>query len=212
MFMSLALFCFSDLHNDLGAARRLAGERESPTSTSWSRAGDLAVDGEHNREVYEAFAWAERPVLSVPGNHDREEGYRDHIATAGWTDLDGQVVEHAGYWLAGNGYAAGDAFYSGPDPARQLEDPRLTLRLSRLASIPPERLVIVTHLPPWGTLSARDRKFIDRGNDRLARWIREHQPAAVICGHVHHREPVVERFGATLVVNPGPYGFKLRLP
>jgi hypothetical protein len=24
--------------------------------------------------------------------------------------------------------------------------------------------------------------------------------------------PVVERFGTTLVVNPGPYGFNLRLP
>jgi hypothetical protein len=210
--MSLALFCFSDLHNDLGAARRLAGAALVANVDFLVSAGDLAVDGEHRREVYEAFAWAERPVLSVPGNHDREAGYRDQIATAGWTDLDGQVVEHAGYWLAGNGYAAGDAFYSGPDPARQLEDPRLTLLLSRLASVPRERLVIVTHLPPWGTLSARDRKFIDRGNDQLARWIREHQPAAVICGHVHHREPVVERFGATLVVNPGPYGFKLSLP
>ncbi len=146
--MSLALFCFSDLHNDLGAARRLTGEALVANVDLLVSAGDLAVDGEHRREIYEAFAWAERPVLSVPGNHDRETGYREQIAAAGWTDLDGQVVEHGGYWLAGHGYAAGDAFFSRPDPTGQLEDPKLTLVLSRLASIPRERLVIVTHLPP----------------------------------------------------------------
>ena len=82
----------------------------------------------------------------------------------------------------------------------------------RAQAHPRDRLVIVTHLPPSGSLSARDRKFIDRGNDQLARWIREHQPAVVICGHVHHREVVVEQIERTRVVNPGPYGFTLRLP
>jgi uncharacterized protein len=71
--------------------------------------------------------------------------------------------------------------------------------------------VLLTHLPPFGTLAARDRRFVDRGSVQLADWIREWQPAACVCGHVHHREPVTERLGETIVVNAGPHGWVLRL-
>jgi Icc-related predicted phosphoesterase len=39
----------------------------------------------------------------------------------------------------------------------------------------------------------------------------ERQPAACVCGHVHHREAVMERLGETTVVNAGPHGWVLRM-
>ena len=60
---------------------------------------------------------------------------------------------------------------------------------------------------PWETLAARDRRFIDRGSVQLRRWVEAHQPAAVLCGHVHVKEAVVDRIGETLVVNAGPHGW-----
>jgi Icc-related predicted phosphoesterase len=33
----------------------------------------------------------------------------------------------------------------------------------------------------------------------------------VVCGHVHHREPVVDRIGATAIVLGGPAGYELAL-
>src|SRR5690349_17225008 len=40
--------------------------------------------------------------------------------------------------------------------------PYMTALLARLEAIPREHLVLVTHLPPFGILAARDRKFDDR--------------------------------------------------
>lgn len=210
--MPLRLFCFSDLHCDIAAARRLAGEALVGNMDLLVSAGDLAVNGRHLREVYAAFAWADRPVLAVPGNHDLDAPYRAEIEAARWTDLDGVIQEHGGYWIAGHGYSGGERAYSGPDPVAQAEDSALTDLLRRVGDIPRERLVLLTHVPPHGTLSARDHKFIDRGNVQLAKWIREHQPAALVCGHVHHREPVTEMLGDTRIVNPGPYGLVLTMP
>jgi Icc-related predicted phosphoesterase len=51
MFMSLALFCFSDLHNDLGAVRRLAGEALVANFDFLVSAGDLAVASSEGTEL-----------------------------------------------------------------------------------------------------------------------------------------------------------------
>jgi Icc-related predicted phosphoesterase len=58
---------------------------------------------------------------------------------------------------------------------------------------------------------ASDVSFVDRGSVQLAEWIRERQPAACVCGHVHHRETVTEMLGATTVINAGPHRWVLRL-
>lgn len=87
---------------------------------------------------------------------------------------------------------------------------RLEEVAGQLETVPADRLVLVSHLPPAGSLSARDRRFVDRGSPALAGWIERRQPLAVICGHVHHPEPVVERVGTTIVVNAGQCGWLWR--
>ena len=207
----MRLFCFSDLHNDLGAGKRLGGEALVANVDLLISAGDLAVDGRHDPQLYRELAWAGRPVFAIPGNHDRDGPYRVASAAAGWFDLDGRVIEQEGFWFAGHGFAVSTGAYSGPDASRQSEDPFLTQLLAQLEAMPRERIILVTHLPPWGTLAARDHKFIDRGNVQLQEWVERRQPLAVICGHVHHPEASMERLGETLVVNPGPHGQMLVL-
>lgn len=150
-------------------------------------------------------------VLAVPGNHDGLEAFPAALAEAGWRDLDGRIVELEGWVLTGHGHLLLDPRYSGPDAGAQQEDRALTALLSLLAPYPASRMVLVSHLPPWGTLSSRDRRFVDRGSAQLRRWIEARQPALVVCGHVHHAEPVVERIGETLVVNAGPHGWRVKL-
>jgi len=205
------LFCFSDVHRDEGAARHLAGSALAANPTALISAGDLGVDGIQAPGLYAAFRHVGAPVLAVPGNHDGLEAYPAALAEAGWRDLDGRIVELESWVLAGKGHLLLDPRYSGPDAGAQQEDPALTTLLSLLAPYPASRTVLVSHLPPWGTLCSRDRRFVDRGSGQLRRWIEARQPAAVICGHVHHPEPVVERIRETLVVNAGPHGWVLQL-
>ena len=207
----MRLLCFSDLHRDEAAARRLAGLAVGANPAALVSAGDLGVDGVQSPGLYAAFQHVGVPVLAVPGNHDGLEAYPAALALAGWRDLDGQALELDGWVLAGYGQLDLDPRYSGPDAGARQGDPVLTALLARLEAFPPSRLVLVSHLPPWGTLASRDRRFVDRGSAQLRRWVEARQPAAVICGHVHHPEPVVERIGETLVVNPGPYGWLVSL-
>ena len=203
----MRLFLFSDLHNDEATARRLAGEALGANVAAVVSAGDLATDGVHSPGVYAPFGRVGVPVLSVPGNHDGLLPYQAALDTAGWEDLHGRVRSLDGWVLAGHGLPELDGRFSGPDGDAQADDPELTALLAQLQPVPPNRLILVTHLPPWGTLAARDRRFIDRGSVQLRRWVEAHQPAAVLCGHVHLKEAVVDQVGDTLVVNAGPHGW-----
>lgn len=207
----MRLLCFSDLHRDEAAARRLAGMAFAGNLSALISSGDLGMDGVQSPGLYGAFRHVGVPVLAVPGNHDGLEAYPAALREAGWRDLDGHALEFDGWVMAGYGQLHLDPDFSGPDASAQREDQALTALLARLGAYPASRLVLVSHLPPLGTLSSRDRRFVDRGSSQLRCWVEAHQPAAVICGHVHHPEPVVERIGETLVVNPGPHGWLVSL-
>lgn len=203
----MRLILFSDLHADAAAARRLAAAALGANVSAIVSAGDTADDGVHVDAIYAAFRHAGVPVLAVPGNHDRADGYLSAVYAGGWEDLHERVRVVEGWSLAGFGSPVHEDRYAGPDPEAQSEDPDLTAFLSRLDSIDPRRLIVVTHLPPFGTLAARDRRLIDRGSVQLRRWLEDHQPAAALCGHVHLREVAVDRVGETLVVNAGLHGW-----
>jgi 3',5'-cyclic AMP phosphodiesterase CpdA len=139
---SLRLLCFSDLHLDASAANRLAGRGLVEPVDFLVSADDLAVDGLHSPELYDALTAARRPVLAVPGNHDGDAPYREMIARSGWIDLDGEVVEHDGWVLAGWGIRRYDRQLSGPDRATQSHDPALARLAERLSGFPSERVVL----------------------------------------------------------------------
>ncbi|ACG75174.1 metallophosphoesterase [Anaeromyxobacter sp. K] len=201
----MRILCLSDVHRDLAAARRLGAMALAGGIDLVVSGGDLGVDGANDRAVYEALSRSGVPVLSVPGNHDGGSAYGELAGAVGWTDLDGQVIERAGWWFAGFGLPSWDGR---SDPAEAPAWPEL---LARMDAIPIARLVLVSHVPPAGTLTSRDRRFVDRGSPRIAEWIAAWHPAACICGHVHHREPVTDRIGDTSIVNAGPYGYVLVL-
>ncbi|MBN1589164.1 MAG: metallophosphoesterase family protein [Pirellulales bacterium] len=64
-----------------------------------------------------------------------------------------------------------------------------------------ERLVVLSHAPPRGTL---DRVFLARhvGSTALGEFVDRIQPPLVVCGHIHEARGVAER-GRTTVVNCG---------
>jgi len=209
--MAIRLLLFSDLHRDVAAAKRLGADAVASNASALVCAGDLGLDGVSEPALYEPFRACGLPVYSVPGNHDGDPDYELAMREAGWKDIDGCMVELEGWTLAGHGHLHHEASFYGPTPGEQAEDAKLTRLLAQARTVPADRLVLVTHLPPFGTLASRSHRFIDFGSAQLRRFIDEYQPAAVLCGHVHHREPVTDRVGRTLVVNAGPKGYLIAL-
>lgn len=209
--------CFCDLHKTVTAAERLAERAVAEEVDVLLSAGDLAIDFVHVPELYDALAAARKPVLCVPGNHDGVEPYARSLERAGLTDLDGERVQVGGVTLVGWGYRWGAVAPAAPgwrDPPNgrsgRPPDPDLRAMTALIADVDPRRLVLLSHLPPWGVKVARTETD-DLGDKALRRWVEAHRPAAVVCGHVHHPKALTSRIGNTLVVNGGREGFVLQV-
>jgi Icc-related predicted phosphoesterase len=155
-------------------------------------------------QKYLALLAEKAVVLTASGNHD----------------LDGPGVhgEQVASWLQG---ARADRVHVDGDSV-DIDGTRFTIcpwwdgdltraevesQLTAAAVDRPERWIWLYHSPPAGTVLCSDgrREFPDHD---LARWIEEHQPDLVVCGHIH-QAPWINggswhaRLGDTWVFNAG---------
>lgn len=63
--------------------------------------------------------------------------------------------------------------------------------------------VILSHAPPYNTVTDKVRSGLHVGSKALRSFIEERQPPLVICGHIHEARGV-DRIGEIPVINPGP--------
>jgi hypothetical protein len=69
-------------------------------------------------------------------------GFVRFFAGLGWTDLQGYIVEREGWWFASVGLRGWDG------TSEMVSNAELGALVSTLEGIPPNRLVLVTHVPP----------------------------------------------------------------
>ena len=90
-----------------------------------------------------------------------------------------------------------------PDTREQVDQ-----QLARDAALVGDRRWIwVYHAPPDSSPTSWTGKR-HYGDEDLVKWIDQHQPAAVLCGHVHESPFTtggswIDRIGATVVLNAG---------
>jgi hypothetical protein len=207
----MRILCLCDVHGDRGAATPLpvlsSAARRSRSHRVRVRPHERLGAPSHHKF---GAARGGRPRPLSAGNPDHREECGDAVTAAGWHAPHGGLREDKRVFFAAWVVHLGDALPSS-DRCRQVVAAELAA-LGDAVNDSPGHLVIVTHVPPRETACAVDRRGIDRGSVQLRRWIEEHQPAVVVCGHVHHREVVLDRIGQTVVVNPGPHGQVLDLP
>ncbi len=80
----------------------------------------------------------------------------------------------------------------------------LAAKLKALDPGPSERVVLVSHQPPHGTVADRVMKMKHVGSRSLREWVDQQRPLLVICGHIH------ESYGHSMtgpshVLNPGAF-------
>ncbi|MEM1873650.1 MAG: metallophosphoesterase [Acidilobaceae archaeon] len=189
----------SDIHGRLDVYKKIASaERDAEVIMI---AGDVTPYGGGNaRELLEAIAEeAEgRLVLAVPGNVD--DPY-DFDGVAGVVNLHGRSAKLKDLTVVGVGGSPPTPFFTINEiPEDEIET---LLRNAIMAAGPIEKLVVLSHAPPYGTRVDVISSGDNVGSHAVRAVIEEFKPVLCICGHIHEARGV-DTLGSTVIVNPGP--------
>jgi len=192
----MRLVALSDVHDEFDQVAELV-RRRAPVDVLIV-AGDLTTKGTP-ADVEQALAlW--RPlashVFAVAGNMDSPA-------------IDETLVRLDAS-LNGRARTAGELVFFGCSAAPiaigtpyEVPETELADRIRRAwdEAAGPGTKVFVPHAPPHGAVD-RTTTGIDAGSRAVRRFVDEHQPALVICGHIHEARGQT-RVGESLIVNCG---------
>ena len=153
------------------------------------------------------------PLYYVMGNHGRELKYtgtgRERRGPGGCVDIDEQVVECGGLWIAG--LEGSMRYRPGPYQYTQGEMNYKALRLG--AKLLRNRLlkgrwldILITHAPPFGIHDGKD--LCHTGFRAFLQFMDRYKPLYLIHGHSHvynRLQPTTTQYRDTVVVNAHPY-------
>ena len=193
----MKLLAFSDLHRDVGQARRLVGMAAEADVVI--AAGDFASVHRGLEETLAPLRDIDTPTLLVPGNNETESALRE--ACAGWQTAtvlhgEGTAVDGTAFWGLGAGVPI-----TPWDWSFDLDEQQAAEMLAGC----PEGAVLVVHSPPKG--------HVDRGlgSEAIREAIERIRPPLAVCGHIHECWGQESRLGVSRIVNLGPDGMVLEV-
>ncbi len=209
MGRALKILAFADLH---GRVDRLKSLKLEPGGADLIVVcGDLHDGGseEEARPVVDAlsaFASAfDLPVLIVPGNMDPRLFAARLWEEAGFISLHRRAYRHGDFGFIGMGGIVAREGRNPDNPARQYhrdEDVYESLSRAYEEISSARRKIVVTHQPPFGFLDTLYNGE-PSGSVSLRRFLEEHQPDLLLCGHIHEARGRAWLLGRTLGVNVG---------
>ena len=170
-------------------------------------AGDFAecFKPETGKAALEALCTKHDSIFAVLGNCDEPE----FIEELEEQDIcvERSLVFHEGLAFAGSG---GGTYFTGKTANERQENEILSdfnivensVKDTGDASLW-KSLFLVSHNPPKDTKCDAVNAELHAGSQLFTDFIRENQPLAVICGHIHEGK-AIDKIGETLVINPGP--------
>ena len=196
----MKLTVISDLHGSVahvGELRRVCADSDALVVC-----GDFTTFGDQARiqAMADAVAVEGKPCYFVIGNCDAmaADGKLE-----GWHNLHGRVLTLGDWLLAGlSGSLPCPA--QTPSEFAESEFERLLTRIKLLCGHRADRLILVTHQPPYGTAADRLPDGRHVGCQALRRFIDDVQPACCLSGHIHEAASR-SLAGKTVVLNPGPF-------
>ncbi len=193
----MRLLAFSDLHVDVGQARRLV--EASLDADVVVGVGDFASVHTGLEETIDALRPISAPAVLVPGNNETEEALRN--ACEGWERaivLHGEGARIGGVEFFGLG---GGIPVTPWDWSFDLTEAEAADRLSGCR----EGCVLAVHSPPRGHVDTSGAGE-HLGSEAVLEAITAKRPRLALCGHIHESWGRRSRIGATEVINLGPGG------
>ncbi len=196
----MKIACVSDIHGNISQEVFNALFNERPELIII--AGDITnFDGKQQAyAVLSTLSQICNKILAVPGNCDRKD-VLDLLEETG-ISLHGRAIIGGEIAFFGAGGSPSTPFST---PFEISEEEIKSLLEKGYAQCANARVkVMVTHSPPYGIL---DRIFSGQhvGSKAIREFLEEKRDINyLICGHIHEASGV-ERFGNTLVINPGTF-------
>ena len=171
--------------------------------------GDFAecFKPETGKAALEKLCSKHENIFAVLGNCDNEDFMED---------LENQdicveraLVFHEGLAIAGSG---GGTKFTGKTEFERTEEEILSdfdIVLNSVEQTGDEslwkNLILISHNPPKDTKCDAVNPTLHAGSAQFTDFIKENQPLAVVCGHIHEGAGI-EKIGETVVINPGSVG------
>jgi len=191
----MKILALADIHGDLEKLYRLVDrlKEEKAKPDVVLIAGDLTPFGPASlvKPIREKLMELTKYVLAVPGNEDPDDVRREMREF----DIHGKEVKFGNVKIVGFEGArwveTGEGVFVSYDPIHE-----------KLRKEKGERVVLLTHVPPFDTEVDKLWTGHHVGSPFLKSLIEEYQPDLVICGHIHEARGV-DRIKKTTVINPG---------
>lgn len=200
----MKLLVLSDLHAANENLDKLDAEFKMADAVLF--AGDFAecFKPKTGKPALEKLCAKHETIFAVLGNCDNEDFMED---------LENQdicvekaLTFHEGLALAGSG---GGTKFTGKTEFERTEEEILSdfdIVLNSVEQTGDEslwkNLILISHNPPKDTKCDAVNESLHAGSQQFTDFIKEHQPLAVICGHIHEGCGI-DKIGETLVINPG---------
>lgn len=198
----MKFLAFVDLHDDKRFLQELAKRAKEPDIDFVLCAGDLSQFGRGLTAVLDKFKDSGKKLYLIPGNHETDEMFsKVDNNYPNLINFNRQAVRIGNYVFLGYG-----------EGGFAQEDPEFR-KLARdwYGKYKNEKLVLVTHGPPYGTKQDwLENRHV--GNKDFRQFIERIKPLLVVCGHVHETAQAIDEISGVKIVNPGWEGMVIELP
>ncbi len=199
----MKLLLFSDLHNDLDAARRIVEMSEDADVVVG--AGDFCSVHRKLAAILDVLRAIKKPAVLVAGNNETTDELI--AACRGWPTA--HVLHGSGVAIDGvQFFGVGGGVPVTPFGAWSYDFTEE--EAAQLLSECPNGCVLVSHSPPKGAVDvASEGKSL--GSVAVRAAIELVKPVIVVCGHIHGSAGQQAFIGGSPVVNAGPAGVEWEL-
>ncbi|WP_258084528.1 metallophosphoesterase [Thermococcus thermotolerans] len=186
----------TDIHENSKRSQQLAGVLRGEEFDALLVAGDLTHFSGADKavEVLKPLLELDIPVFAVHGNCDGRDV--PELLSGLGINAHNRRVEVGGVGIVGIGGSNITPFHT----IWELTEDEILRILERNYR---EGDIILSHVPPHGTVADRVHFGHHVGSRALREFIEREAPPVVVCGHIHEGRGI-DRIGETLVVNPGP--------
>ncbi|MEM2878309.1 MAG: metallophosphoesterase [Candidatus Hadarchaeales archaeon] len=137
------------------------------------------------------------PTFVVPGNCDPKQIVQ--VLEKFGVNLHRKCERFGGFNVMGLGGSNLTPF----NTPFELTEAEIAEELESMSCSTPQKIVLVTHAPPYGTKVDEIKAGTHVGSKSIRSYIENVQPVLALCAHVHEARGI-DTIGMTVVVNPGP--------
>jgi len=193
----------SDFHGSKVAFEAFALEAEKQKADIILVCGDLTNFGtiEQAKDLLSALAEIDAPLLFVPGNCDPPS--LTNLNFGNIKCIHGKGIIYGKIAFIGIGGSPITPFNTLFEMSEnKIAETLKNCLISLKEKIGQRKIILVSHSPPKNTKLDRTTFGIHAGSISVRRFIEEHSPLLVVCGHIHEARGE-DQINGTLIINLG---------